>query len=126
MLSGIEPLCFENPEQIKNLNNDRKEKKYIHIYIVILMLYSQLKHYIRKEKELDTAIRKAITTIEQKGNIQNYFLHAFHPQVLKQRQSRLRCSGSSRIRRQSDGGVRQCVAKALHLAREAQCVLNFA
>jgi hypothetical protein len=57
--------------------------------------FNQLKHYIRKEKaqtlnELETAIRKAITTIEQKGNIQNYFLHAFHPQVLKQRQSRVK------------------------------------
>lgn len=57
--------------------------------------FNQLKHYIRKEKaqtlkELDTAIRKAIMTIEQKGNIQNYFLHAFHPQVLKQRQNRVK------------------------------------
>lgn len=57
--------------------------------------FNQLKHYIRKEKarslqELDTAIRNAMATIEQKGNVQNYFLHAFQPEAWKKRKNRVK------------------------------------
>ena len=57
--------------------------------------FNQLKHYIRKEKaqslqELDKAIRKAMAHIEQKGNVQNYFLHAFQPEVWKKRKNRVK------------------------------------
>ena len=57
--------------------------------------FNQLKHYIRKEKarslqELDTAIRNAMATIEQKGKVQNYFLHAFQPEPWKKRKNRVK------------------------------------
>ena len=57
--------------------------------------FNQLKHYIRKEKaqslqELDKVIRKAIATIDQKGTVQNYFLHAFQPGLLQKRKNKVK------------------------------------
>lgn len=37
-------------------------------------------------QELD----KVMATIEQKGNIQNYFLYAFQPEVWKKRKNRVK------------------------------------